>query len=122
MDDALHLHRRICVLRASGHAREAARLESTELSGMLASLSTSVEPAQLASQLTAQAARVADALELAELIAPLLAARLGSSSLAVSSPGYQRVSPARHDTDSAPSIADFIDGMLEQERASARSA
>jgi len=127
VSDALQLHRRICLLRASGERLAAANLERTELAGLLVELRAHSDPEQLAASLAAQEARVAEAWDLAEMIAPLLAARLKTSEFTPVAPIVQAPAPVRR---SAPrpqnmpvmSVADFIEGMLEQERAASQSA
>ena len=124
MADALHLHRRVCVLRATGQQAEAARLERTELSAVLAALPAGDDAAALAALFAGEVARVTEAATLAEVLAPLLAAQLASK-LQPAETGSKRLT--REDAPriagpTAPrSVADFIDDMLAEERALSRS-
>lgn len=125
-DDVRRIYRRICLLRAKGEDEEAARLEHTELAGALstarltASGSDLDEPALLAEE----AARVANATVLAELLAPLLAEQLRANPAVApvattsnhAAPALNRAAaaPAKPAVQAAPSITDLIDGMLSQ--------
>ncbi len=126
------LHRRICVLRASGRNADADRLAAGDFTSARAAAETylsetlSLDAADfLPALLAAEETRVADALVLAELLAPLLAERLRPLPAlgAAPSPSHSAVPsvhrPASPVTRSgeAPSIADLIDGMLGQEHA-----
>ncbi len=77
--------------------------------------------------LAAEEARIADAVVLAEVLAPLLASRLAESSgHNAPLPFHREPSPfgvnnALGGAASSPTVADFIDGMLAQDRADSRS-
>lgn len=144
--DALRLYRRICVLRATGETIAADHLESGDFTRALAEVSAArpgarpeTEPAAddespWQARLAAERRRVEDTQLLAELLVPLLAGRLADSLAANLSLGLgseasagtaaaARKAKASRDraTPSAPlEIADFIEGMLAQERAEVR--
>jgi hypothetical protein len=122
----VRLYRRIGLLRATGQAEAAALLETTEFSAAMESIRAHGDADAIAPLLAAEEARIADAMVLAEVLAPLLASRLaasqGTTPLAVSS----RTKPLRREPTvpggaaSSPTVADFIDGMLAQDRADSR--
>ncbi len=121
----MRLHRRICLLRAGGQAEAAGQLEQTELAAALESIRASGDSASVAPLLAAEEARVAEAVTLAEVLAPLLARQLAALPGQASHPGPGRLGPLRRNPlmpgrlpgQPAPSVADFIDGMLAQDRA-----
>ncbi len=122
------IYRRICTLRFNGHTVEAARLQSTELSRALALVRTAADGGteeRLGAIFAAEEERVLNARALAELLAPMLSERLGALSRsfasAVSAPLRPLASPPTRDAGAVvaaatPTIADFIDEMLAQER------
>ena len=117
------------MLRASGNDEEAARLERTELAEAWDAQRASGDPTPLEPLLAAAEARVADAVLLAEILAPLLAAKLAARPPATAAQAARQTSPARSGTskpftpatDATPTVADFIEGMLAQDRAIARA-
>lgn len=117
------LYRRIWVLRSCGRPVEARRLEDAELSGLLAKIRGSEEAgadleARIAALRDEEKARVAEAVAFAEILAPMLAERLGpptSASGLPSKPGPRARAPKTADEDRG--IADFIEEMLIQDRA-----
>lgn len=127
--DVLRLHRRVYVLRACGEMVEAARLERTELAEARNAHRISGDPTSLEPLLAAEEARVAEAVLLADVLAPLLAARLAAQAPALASQTRSQPKSGRSElptaivpaTDSAPTVADFIEGMLAQDRAVARA-
>lgn len=108
------------MLRASGKYDAALQLELAEFSAALESIRTSGDTTPVAPLLAVEANRVAEAVLLAELLAPLLASRLNAAQGAAAIPGSRRGHPVRRDTapagSPAPTVADFIDGMLAQDR------
>lgn len=134
--DALRLYRRICVLRATGETTAADHLELGDFARASADVSSSAdrlpETESWQARLLAERKRVEDAQLLAELLVPLLAERLAdslSATLALAGDtGASSAATARkakasraRPTPSAPlEIADFIEGMLAQERAEVR--
>jgi hypothetical protein len=121
------LHRRICVLRATGRDADASVLERGDFSRALsAARATSDSPVNETSLLAAESDRVADACVLADVLAPLLAEQLrpgAPASLAAVSPEAASTAVSTPTPSTRPSrvpvpgIADLIDGMLSQERA-----
>lgn len=116
------------MLRASGRAAEADQLYAAELPPLVES-ARGPEGDSLAAQrqctalLAAEHERVSTAAVLAELLAPLLSARLPPPA-AAREPAHPAFAPAattRASPAPAPSIADFIDDMLGQQRASSPS-
>jgi hypothetical protein len=132
--DALRLYRRICVLRAKGETIAADHLESGEFARVrsaAAAASPSRDEQGWEDRLTAERRRIDDAQLLAELLVPLLAERLAdalAANLALSGEtgfgvGAEAVAARKakagrnRATPSGPlEIADFIEGMLAQER------
>jgi len=116
------IYRRVCVLKSTGRHAEARRLEATELEAALACIRTAAEgsaeaEARIASVMAAESERVAEALTLAEILAPMLVERLGSNppvKRANEAPAEPR---ARRAADEDRGIADFIEEMLAQDRA-----
>ena len=127
--DVLRLHRRVCLLRASGDDTGADGLERTALAEAWEALRACGDPTDLAPLLAAEEARVADAVLLAEMLAPLLAAKLAAREMSPAPEAARRAKPARSDVpkpfapapEAAPTVADFIEGMLAQDRAGARA-
>ena len=125
--DALRLQRQICILRAGGKADAATKLEQFDLPAALELLNASGNTTPVAPLLAAEEARVAEAMMLAKVLAPLLAAELAAQP-PPALPRLKHASPALSTTglpvpapgEPVPSIADFIDGMLAQDRATAR--
>lgn len=129
--------RRICLLRATGRAAEAARLQSADLSRALARTGSQAADPAVASRLSALFAaaeeRVSDALALAEILGPLLVDQLSSALSALrsaspaSAPAFSvatpPVAPPRPIASGpVPGIADFIEEMLARERPSPASS
>ena len=131
------LYRRICLLRATSNEREAAELERTELNEAIATLHSheaSGEEKDTAARLNtifaAEEERMANASVLASLLVPLLrdalAPVLGSErGVNPTRKSPPMVSPPREPGDpraavaSPLGVADFIEGMLVQDRARA---
>jgi hypothetical protein len=130
----------VCVLRERGQADEAEALRQRELPGLLAAVRSPADTdASIDAQLTAVFAReedrVANAVVLAELMAPLLvnpAARtpeLTPILISAPSPGALEPRPSQFapppplpaPARAAGSIADFIDEMIAQESAPAEA-
>jgi hypothetical protein len=131
--DALRLYRRICVLRAKGETIAADHLESGEFARLhaAAAAAPSADEQAWEHRLAAERRRIDDAQLLAELLVPLLAERLAdtlAANLALSGEtgfgaGAEAVAARKakagrnRATPSGPlEIADFIEGMLAQER------
>lgn len=126
--EAAELYRRICLLRSRGLSIEAARLQSTELSRAVGALREasgdgSACEARLNTLFAREEERVANASVLAELLVPMLrdtvvtaaAPRTPSGALPRRAPPMRAASPST--PTAAPGIADFIDEMIQQERA-----
>ncbi len=122
----------MCVLRVRGLSVEAARLESAELADAISRVrqldrDEAAGEAKMSALFAHEAERVADASVLAEILLPLLRdsvpPRLARASFGllsrpvVSDPVLSRRAPAP-----APGIADFIDEMIQQERAASGRA
>lgn len=125
------VYRRICLLRLRGLAAEAAQLETTALAAALAAAELAhATPAEFEQRMRAlflaEEERVHNAAILAELLTPLLA----TAAAPVPAPTPVAAAPARPvpvarplafnpaPTASEPdAIADFIEGMLDQQRA-----
>lgn len=136
-DEVAQIYRQVCLLRLQGRGAEAAQLYAGKFSEALDVIEQFAGPgpvteARVQSLLAAEDERVAQASVLAELLTPLLVERLreiflpdraqplSEKSPAVDSPAgapanFPGVKPAH---SSAPTIADFIEGMLAQERSS----
>lgn len=119
------IYRHICCLRARGLRHEAEHLRKTDYAMAVAAATEASgdnSEALLQTVQSAEESRVSEVVTLAELLAPMLANELRD--LLGASPPL-RPSTERPRRASAPpdpsSIADFIDGMLEQERAPATS-
>ncbi len=120
----LHLYRRICVLRATGEAFAASRLESDELPRAVAEATAAGIPEDSwPLRFAAEEKRVADAELLAELLVPLLAERLpwprspATAGLSAVLDAFPAKSAARPEPGAPPpTVADLIEGMLAQER------
>lgn len=116
------LYRRLWVLRSRGRHAEARQLEDAELAGLLVRIRATEEAADFDARVDAirdgEKARVAEAVAFAEILAPLLAERLGASSPAASA--ALKPTPRPRGTNAAVEdrgIADFIEEMLIQDRA-----
>jgi hypothetical protein len=134
--DLRQICRRICLLRLSGKKQEAAELEQGELARALAAMHEHGADVDPATVFASEQARVEEARDLAELLAPMLLQGLQSSLALVSAASTEATatvvpfSPAPRASSSAsaaagataPSIADFIDGMLAQDAAVRRPA
>jgi hypothetical protein len=114
-ENIARLCRQICLCRTRGQAAEASRFELMLRNHISAGFSKDA----LQEIFSAEQHRVLDALMLAEVLGPLLTEQLATlTSEATRAPAASsrnsqpRVTPAR-----PPAIADLIDGMLEQERA-----
>ncbi len=128
-DNVRRIYRGICVLRATGRTEDATGIEHGELLQALATARLTApdavdEPALLAEE----ADRVANANLLAELLAPLIAAKIPGAGASSGEPVSAKTSgaarPAATVTSAAPSvpnITDLIDGMLAQDKSLARS-
>ena len=116
------LYRRIWVLRSHGRHAEARQLEDAELSGILARIRGSGEaPADFDDRVAAirdeEKARVAEAVAFAEILAPLLAERLGAPASSSAAPLQPTPRPRGSKTAvEGRGIADFIEEMLIQDR------
>jgi hypothetical protein len=123
--EVTRLYRRICLLRAGGEVEAAARLHATGLSAALEGVPAGPDTAARLQELyAAEDERIANAFALARVLAPLLAEQRGSTVSPAEAPapaggnpdvGRPRA-PGRPGPAVAPSIADFIDGMLDLER------
>lgn len=129
-DAVARVCRRICVLRSIDRYVEAEELHSTELMSLLSALRPNAEAeTRVQAIFAAEEKRVADAQALAEVLAPLVAELLRAAPLSIpapaSAPAATPVSPAPTDSRptraTAPSIADFIDDMIAQERPPSRA-
>ena len=116
------------MLRASGKTTEAARLERTELAEAWVAHRASGDATDVTPLLESEEARVADAVVLADILAPLLAARLADQdtvNVARAARSSKASSANRPDLGGSPgapvpTVADFIEGMLAQDRAVSR--
>ena len=128
-NDVARLCRRICLLEERGERGAAEQLRAGALAeALLALRPAGGEPDEtvglrLATILAAEQERVANAVVLAELMAPLLReqARAGAAGVAPpvapGDPNAPTSSPIRSAARASPAtIADFIDEMLAQER------
>jgi hypothetical protein len=113
------IYRRVCFLRAEGRAAEALNLEQTELAAAEAEAFGADGPdSRLEAFLATEEERVADAVAFAEVLVPALAERLEVLRAASPRPGAPAPRAPRPAAPGAEhGIADFIDEMLEQERA-----
>lgn len=127
------IYRRICLLRARGHDAEADRLQQYEFAEANAAAeifdeenSVPSAPERFQALLAAEENRVADALLLAEVLAPIIAeqirhlpstATVAASASPVPAPRESiHPRPPRDLGEPTPGIADLIDSMLGQER------
>ena len=116
---AARLYRRVCLLRASGRKSDAERLAAAELAPLLpdGDAAGRLDPGRWEAISAREEDRVADAEAIAELLGPLLEARLPLSprprSEAPRAAGAPRLAGA------APAIADLLDEMLGLDRARA---
>jgi hypothetical protein len=118
--------RRICLLRSQGRQTEAQRVEEAELAAAAAQAEDSdagpLAEARVKALMAEEAERVAAAIAFADLLAPMLAERLGAlaplreRAAANPRPDVPRPGPAGE----SRGIADFIDEMLAQDRAGSR--
>lgn len=111
------IYRRICLLRCSGRATEAARLESVELACALQQMAASAgETAAFATYrdgvFEIETERVRHAQAVAELLAPLLLERLGRPAAGA---GTVRPAPVAAPKRDPVDIADMIDTLLAQQ-------
>ena len=114
------IYRRVCELRAIGRADEAVQLENSDLPAALAAARRAGVDVDESALFAGEDERVADALLLAELLAPMLASRLPSAPrLPAAGPPSAPARASRSRTASSPQVADLIDDMLAQ--AAARS-
>jgi hypothetical protein len=120
------VYRRICFLRTEGHVREAQLVMDTEFAEAAAraremAASGSDADSMLETLLAEEELRVAQAVAFAEVLVPMLSARLSALVPAprVSAPpaAPRERKPAQDDNRG---IADFIDDMLAQERTGTR--
>jgi hypothetical protein len=117
------LYRRVWVLRSRGRAAEARRIEETELAAALARVREAAEAgtdaeARIAAIRSEEGERVAAAVAFAEILAPMLAERLGALTPALRlAPPTASQTRAPKPTDEDRGIADFIEEMLVQDRA-----
>lgn len=118
------LHR-AALLRASGEAAAADQLEEREVASALAAARAQGEEEKADALVAAEHAREEEARLLADLLAPLLARSLRTLLLPLS--GRALPAPSADETRAAapavrrpggptPDIADFIDGMIAQDR------
>ena len=119
------IYRRICLLRSEGRGPEAQRIEDTELAAAAAQARGDTDSGpesdeRMKALLAGERERVAAAVALAEVLAPMLSERLAAlapARAAAETPGRER--PGASPSGEARGIADFIDEMLAQERAEA---
>jgi hypothetical protein len=117
------IYRRICSLRAQGRPADARALEEGDFATALAAIRVDAGPGpeteeRVQTVLAAEEDRVADAGALAELLLPLLAQHLRNAPIAEAPPAARARPVKTSAPHEAPSVADFIDDMLAQERAS----
>jgi hypothetical protein len=114
------IYRRVCFLRSEGRAVEARRLQETELAAAEAEAIKAGGPeadSRMKVFFAEEEERVADAIAFTELLLPELAERIAAlKPEMVAAPSRPRASGPRA-ADADHGIADFIDEMLEQERA-----
>jgi len=116
--------RRVWLLRSEGRGGEAQRVEETELAAAAAQVREISESgpeadARLKALWAEEGERVAAAMALAEILAPMLSDRLGAMApVRVPAPVPER--PEAATPGEARGIADFIDEMLAQDRAGSR--
>lgn len=109
------LCRQVCLCRTRGQIAEANRLETILHDQVSAGFSEDA----LQEIFLSEQKRVIDALMLAEVLGPLLTEHLSTATTATArAPASAARSPRRPvATDQPPGIADLIEGMLMQERA-----
>jgi len=118
------IYRRVCFLRFEGLGQEASRIEFTELKEAVdaarkACASGLEADSILKSLFEEEGERVAEAMAFAEVLVPMLADRIPAlQAERTRVPARASVVPrmSREPLGETPSVADFIDGMLEQER------
>lgn len=142
----VHLYRRICVLRARDRHEEAQALQAGEFSSAVTAAEAAISArggdgelesadfeTHLQAALTQEEERVANASVLAQLLAPMLSEMLQpaikamAAAVPVERPSNivpaTEIPAALSSQSSAPlSIADFIEGMLLQEKPATRRA
>jgi hypothetical protein len=114
------IYRRVCFLRSEGRAVEAKKLQDTELAAAEAEAIRVGGPeadSKMKVFFAEEEERVADAIAFTELLLPELADRIAAMKPEfIATPSRPRASVTRT-ADADHGIADFIDEMLEQERA-----
>jgi hypothetical protein len=114
------IYRRVCFLRSEGRAVEAKRLQDTELAEAEAEAIKVGGPeadSRMKVFFAEEEERVADAIAFTELLLPELAERIAALKPEfVAAPSRPRAAGPRI-AEADHGIADFIDEMLEQERA-----
>jgi hypothetical protein len=118
--EAGKIYRRVCLLRSQGRHADAQLVLDADFAGALAvareGAATEQEAdAQCHAMVAAEEERVADAVAMVELLAPMLRDRLPPRTATLASPGRSRI-PGGLVPIGEPSVADFIEQMLEQER------
>lgn len=119
------IYRRICFLRSEGLRDEAQRIEDGEFAEAAARARDATASGEEADSLlrslkAEEGERVAEAVAFAEVLVPMLAAKLPHAAAAPShAPAPERRKPKAAARD-ARGIADFIDDMLEQDRSAQR--
>jgi hypothetical protein len=116
------LYRRVWVLRSRGRPAEARRIEETELAAALARVHEGAQAgtdaeARIAAISLEEKERVAAAVAFAEILAPMLAERLGGLTPGLRPAPMASPTRATKPADEDRGIADFIEEMLVQDRA-----
>ena len=116
------IYRRICALRSQGRETDARAVEEGDFAAALAAMreQSGAEPEneeRLQAVLAAEEDRVVNATALAELLVPLLAERFGLRPAAPVAPSLIPRAAKGMAPAAVPSVADFIDDMLAQDRA-----
>lgn len=130
MAGIVRLIRRVCLLREQGDAVAAARLQDGELASAITAFRLESGPASLSEDrlgaiFISEAEHVAEAIILAELLAPQLARLLpgpGPSRPALFAPLPAAIPPSRSVPGEVPAISDLLDAMLAAERTGRRPA
>lgn len=123
----MRVYRRVCILRSEGRSGEAQRIEDTEFAAAADQARGALgagpgAEARLEALLAGERERVAEAVAFAEILAPMLSARLRAPGTA-GPPAAESPLPARPGARrpaEARAVADFIEEMLAQDRAGAR--